>query len=162
MPHRISQQDQSNLLQLAAAATETSGWKADAVAFSLSDFREDAEIKAIAVFEDFTASREATFSFAMMRPGLGVVRGVVDDVLKLAFHHRALNLDRVWIQTAADNIPALTALVKLGAAFEYRKRGGIRRKVAGADIVKDAIVFSMVNPKFTAPAARAPDVDMEA
>ncbi len=158
MPYKISRQDQEDLLGLAASATETSGWKVDAVAFSIS-VEGDEEIKAIAVFEDFTASREATFSFAMMRPGIGMTKGLIDAALKLAFHPRALNLDRVWIQTAADNIPALVAVTKLGAQFEYRKRGATRRKVAGVDILKDGIFFSMVNPKFIAPAARASDED---
>lgn len=156
MSYKLSRQDQENLLHLAAAATDTLGWKTDAVAFAVSREGED-EIKAIGVFEDFTASREATFSFALMRPGFGMTRGLIDALLKLAFHPRALNLDRLWMQAAADNVASQVAMIKLGAGFEYRKRGAIRGKASGADIVRDAIVFSLVSPKLTAPAARAQD-----
>ena len=161
MPYKLSRQDQENLLHLAAVATNTLGWKTDAVAFAVSLEGEE-EIKAIGVFEDFSASREATFSFALMRPGFGMTRGLIDALLKLAFHHRALNLDRLWMQAAADNTASQVAMVKLGAGFEYRKRGALRCKVDGESIAKDAIVFSLVNPAFTAPAARAPKDDMEA
>lgn len=160
MPYKISRQDQADLLALAAAATETAGWKNDAVAFAIR-LDDEPEIKAIGVFEDF-AGREATFSFAMMRPGHGMTRGLIDALLKLAFHQRALRLDRVWIQTAADNTPAMLAVIKLGAGIEYRKRGAIRRNMDGVTIVKDAIVFSMVSPSLTTPAARAPTDELEA
>lgn len=158
MPYALSRIDQENLLTLAAKATNTEGWKPDAVAFSVSAPGEDQPIIGIGVFEDFTVSRDATFSFSMMQPARGgVTRGVIESFIKLAFHDRALRLDRVWITTTDDNIPALVALVKLGATFEHRKRAAFRRKEAGIETVKDAIVFSMVNPKFTAPAARAQD-----
>ena len=156
MAYPISRQDQENLLNLAAAATETVGWKTDAVAFAVM-LGEAPEIKAIGVFEDFTAAREATFSFALMRPGFGMTRGLIDALLKLAFHPRALNLDRLWMQAAADNVASQVAMIKLGAGFEYRKRGAIRGNASGADIARDAIVFSLVSPKLTAPAARAQD-----
>ena len=156
MPYKLSRQDQENLLHLAAVATNTLGWKTDAVAFAVSLEGEE-EIKAIGVFEDFTAAREATFSFALMRPGFGMTRGLIDALLKLAFHPRALNLDRLWMQAAADNVASQVAMIKLGAGFEYRKRGAIRGNASGADIARDAIVFSLVSPKLTAPAARAQD-----
>lgn len=156
MIYELSRQDQDKLLRLAAEATSTMGWKTDAVAFSIHAKDEDV-IKAIGVYEDFTMSREATFSFALMNAGRGMTRGLIDAFVNLSFHHRALDLHRLWMQAAADNIASQTAMLKLGAGFEYRRRGGIMREVAGAIIPVDAIMFSLVNPKFAAPAARAPE-----
>ena len=155
MSYTISRANQENLLAFVARETETYGWKADAVAFSVAPKGADGTVKpvmAAGVFENFTGpGRAADFSFAMV-PGHRMNRGIIEAFLNLAFNPRALNLDQLWMQAAADNLISQRALLAIGAHFQFRKQ-------AGASNGSDAIVFLMKRPGASAPAARASTTD---
>lgn len=155
MSYQISRANQQALLDFVARETETFGWKPDAVSFSVAPKTTD-EVKPIiaaGVFEDFTGpGRSATFSFAMV-PGHRMNRGVIEAFLNLAFHPRGLDLDRLWMQTTAENLISQRAMLAIGAQFQFRKQ-------AGAGNGSDAIVFLMTRPQGAAtPAAKASTVE---
>jgi len=129
----FSRKNQDKLLEQAKPLTGSAGWATDAVAFGA--FREnETEPAALAVFQAFNGA-QAELHFALTSTGR-MTREIIGAICTLAFHPRALNLDRLWTNIADDNIPAQAAAMKVGFKFEYRKRGGF------AD-GKDAIVFSM-------------------
>lgn len=154
MSYQISRSNQKALLDFVARETETYGWKADAVAWSVAPKTAEGvgPVMAAGVFENFSGpGRAADFSFAMI-PGYRMNRGIIEAFLNLAFNPRALNLDRLWMQAAADNLISQRALLAIGAQFQFRKQ-------AGAGNGSDAIVFLMTRPGAAAPPAKAPTTD---
>lgn len=154
MSYQISRTNQTALLDFVARETETFGWKPDAVAWSVAPKTAEGvgPIMAAGVFENFTGpGRAADFSFAMV-PGYRTNRGVIEAFLNLAFNPRALALDRVWMQAAADNLISQRAMLAIGAQFQFRKQ-------AGAGNGSDAIVFLMTSPGASTPAAKAPTTE---
>lgn len=128
----FTQRDQENLLATAAEHTQSDGWAPDARAFGA--MRDDGSMAAVAVFQNF-AGHDADLHFCMI-DGARMGAEVVAAIVTMAFHPRALNRERLWVQIAADNKPAQVAALKVGFEFEYRKRAGFRG-------LKDAIVLSM-------------------
>ena len=145
MPLHFNKANQPVLLDLAAEATGSLGWRKDAIAVAVYDRGTPDDLRAIVVFQNIDAYG-AEMHFAMMgdhRLGLEVAKGVAT----IATHPRMMNLPAVWAHISEDNIPAQIAALKSGFQFEYRKRGG----AAGR---KDAIVMSI--RRVEAPANVAP------
>jgi RimJ/RimL family protein N-acetyltransferase len=128
----FTQSNQAEMLAAASAATESLGWSKDARAFGA--IRDDGALVAVAVFENFTG-KTADLHFAMLN-GSKMGAETVSAIVQIAFHPRALDLDRLWTVTSEDNRAAQVAALKVGFQFEYRKRAGLWHG-------KDAIVFSM-------------------
>jgi len=151
MSYQITRSNQEDLLAFVATETQTFGWKADAVAFAVRR-KDDAGIPgpvlAAGVFENFTGpGRAADFSFAMT-PGHRMTYGLIEAFTNLAFHPRALNLDRLWMMAADENLISQRAMLAIGARFQFRKQ-------AGASNGSDGIVFLMKRVSAEPPAARA-------
>lgn len=151
MSYQITRSDQQELLEFVARETASYGWKADAVAFAVRRKDKDGvpgPILAAGVFEDFTGpGRAAEFSFAMS-PGFRMSYGVIEAFTNVAFHPRALNLDRLWMTASDENLIAQRAMLAIGARFQFRKQ-------AGASNGSDGIVFLLKRISAELPAARA-------
>jgi hypothetical protein len=146
MSYTISQKNQKNLLTRVSVETGTLGWKSDAVAFSVARSTAPEDLLAIGVFENF-AGKEADFSFAMLtghRMNVGIIRAYVN----VAFHPRALDLDRLWMMATDENLISQRSMLAIGATFQFRKRGSAANG-------SDAIVMLMTRPTAFEPAARA-------
>lgn len=150
MSYTFSRADQPGLLSLLATETLTSGWKRDAVAYGLARRGADGTAgptEAIGCFENFCGN-EADFSFAMMPPNR-INRGIIDAFMNLAFHHRGMNLDRLWMQASDENTLSQRLILSIGARFQFRK-------ASSASDGSDAIVFLLTRPEpANTPAARA-------
>lgn len=131
MSLHLSRKNQFELLTAALPLTGSRGWRDDAIAFAATR-GEGAEPVAIGVFQGFAAG-EAEFHFGAVGR---VTRGIIDAFKVLAFHHRGMNLERVWAPIGASNREALRAAIGAGFEIEHRKRGGM-------DGGEDAIVLSM-------------------
>jgi hypothetical protein len=129
----FTRNNQEALLTAALAPTDSTGWKRDAIAFGVSRDH-DGEISAVVVFDNFTGTAADLHIAAL--DGFRQNREFMQTVAMLAFHERAMNRLKVWCQIAEDNREVLSAAVRVGFHFEYRKRGGFQGG-------RDAIVFSM-------------------
>lgn len=134
MPLHFTKANQKDLLDIAAQATSSLGWRGDAVAIGAYDQDRPGDIRAVAVFQNIDAYG-AEFHFAMM-PGHRLGPDVVRGFSMIALHPRGLGLESARAFIPDENIPAQVAALKCGFAFEYRVRGG----AAGR---KDAIVMSI-------------------
>lgn len=137
----FSRKNQAQLLATALELTGSTGWRADAVAFSAV---EDDAVIAIGVFQAFTAV-DAEFHFAMVghrRMRKSIIEGFMllafgeASFVSRVFPERGEPISRLWAQVDARNVVAQAAALKAGFAFEHRKRGGISSG-------NDAILFSM-------------------
>ena len=141
-------QDQPAILDIAARATGSTGFAADAIGI-LSAPTQDATPVAVAVFERFTG-RDADLHFAML-DSARISKTVLQTFIMIAFHPRAMALERLWGIIPAWNIGAQANALRCGFQFEHRKRSGI---IGGGD----AIVLSLT-PQGHAPARLHQDED---
>lgn len=125
--------DQATILNIAATATGSTGWGPDAHGI-LAAPAEDAAPVAVGVFERFTGP-DADFHFAMLN-GARISKPVMEAFTMIAFHPRAMALERVWGIIPAWNVGAQAAALRAGFQFEHRKRAGL---IGGSD----AIVLSL-------------------
>lgn len=125
--------NQPQLLEAAKAATGSTGWRSDAVAFGVRSGPDDPP-SAIVVFQAFEAG-SAEMHFGMLK-GHKMGPELVEGIFLIAFHPRAMGLSTLFTPIKETNIPAQVAALKVGFKFEYRKPA----IVSGAE---DAIVFSM-------------------
>jgi RimJ/RimL family protein N-acetyltransferase len=141
-------QDQPAILQIAAQATGSTGWGPDAHGI-LAVPVEDSPPVAVGVFERFTG-RDADFHFAMLHSAR-FSRDIMQAFVMIAFHPRAMALERVWGIIPTWNLGAQAMALRLGFQFEHRKRAGL---IGGGD----AIVLSLT-PQGHAPARLHRDED---
>lgn len=152
MSLHFTQRNQAALLAAGLAATGSESWKADAVAVGAYGDQLHADLHAVAVFQSFDAT-SAEIHFGMIGAHrLG--RETVEAITLMAFHPRAFNLDVAWLCVGEDNLAAQVFALKLGAAFEHRKR-------ASAPRGRDVIVFSWKR-RDTRPAPASPNAEIAA
>lgn len=129
---RFSQVDQEGLLAQALAVTASTGWRKDAIAWGV--LTDDGSLRAVAVFQNFDGEG-ADFHFGMIgeaRIGHSLIQGLV----RLSMHPRAMNLPRLMMHIDAENRVAQAAALKIGASFEARIRGSLR---GGNDVILMAL-----------------------
>lgn len=149
---------QKDHLKAALELTGSGGFMEDAIA--VAAYRPGQEgnpeqIVAVAVFECFRGGR-AELHFGMVGgrvPSLEIMQGIMG----VAFHPRALNLARVMARTPVENVNAICSLLKIGFQIEYRDRASL----TGG---RDAIVSSLdrdtiLNHK--APAGPKPETSLD-
>lgn len=140
----FTRKDQEHLKRAALAATKSTGFKSDAIAFGASPAPGEPVI-AVGVFQSFEENT-AEFHFGMIGEGR-ITKSLVEAFTTIAFHHAALGLDRIWTKIEAGNVQAQVAALKVGFAFEARLRAGI------AD-GRDAILLSITRDLAGGAAAR--------
>lgn len=133
----FTRKDQPALLQAALSATLSTGFKPDAIAIGAS-VDPGAPICAVGVFQGFEADA-AEFHFGLIGGGR-ITLQVVQAFASIAFHHKALNLSRLWAKIEAGNAPAQVAALKAGFSFDARVRAGMANG-------KDAILMNMTRPQ---------------
>ncbi|MCA0421940.1 MAG: GNAT family N-acetyltransferase [Proteobacteria bacterium] len=133
----FTRKNQPALLEAALAATSSTGFKEDAVAIGAS-IEPGSPICAVGVFQAFEADA-AEFHFGLIGEGR-ITPQILQAFASLAFHHKALNLGRVWARIEASNAPAQVAALKTGFSFDARVRAGMANG-------KDAILMSMTRPQ---------------
>lgn len=133
MPANFYRTNQAELLELAKAATKSTGWRKDAIAFGMR-FGPDQDPAAVVVFQRFFEG-EAEMHFGMM--GNHVMgRELVEGIVMIAFHPRMFALHTLYAPIAVSNIRAQIAALKVGFQIEHRRP-------AIAPDQEDAIVFAM-------------------
>lgn len=134
MALHFTKANQSGLLNIAAEATASHGWRKDALALGAYDQGNPDDLRAVVVFQNIDA-HGAEMHFAILgnhRVGPELIRSIA----VVATHPNGMNLPSIWVHIADDNIPAQVAALKCGFQFEYRKR-------SSAVGWKDAIVLSV-------------------
>lgn len=133
----FTRKDQKALLLAALPATRSTGFKADALAIGAS-IEPGAPICAVGVFQAFEGDM-AEFHFGLIGEGR-MTHQIVQAFATIAFHHKAMNLGRVWARIDAGNASAQVAALKVGFSFEARVRAGMANG-------NDAILLSMTRPQ---------------
>ncbi|WP_417261686.1 GNAT family N-acetyltransferase [Celeribacter sp.] len=121
MSVRFSRENQKKLLHDALELTRSTGWKSDAVAFSVR--REThAAVDGIGVFQSFGGG-SAEFHFGVYDQR--ILKSVIKGFVTVAFHPRFFNLERLLATFEADNAASQIVALKVGFEFESRVRAGI-------------------------------------